>query len=162
MITGLPGTGKTTFARSLAEALGEPHFNTDIIRDELGLRGQYDEATKKKVYSSLLDHTRREVERGNKVVVDGTFFKKELRRPFVELSQQLETSICWVEITAEEPVVKERVSQKRTYSEADYDVYLKIKEAFEPLEEDHLTLRSDQCTVEEMIEKTKSYYALTV
>ena len=70
--------------------------------------------------------------------------------------------IFWVEITADEPVIKERVSKKREFSEADFDVYLKIKETFEPLEQDHLTLRVDQYTLEEMIERTKSYYAIAL
>ena len=42
VVFGLPGTGKTTFARALAARLGLPHFNTDIIRAELGRKQQYE------------------------------------------------------------------------------------------------------------------------
>jgi predicted kinase len=94
------------------------------------------------------------------VVVDGTFFKQTLRQPFLELADSMGSPIYWVEITADESVIKERVSQKRAYSEADFDVYLKIKAGFEPLEEEHLRLQSDQLTVEKMVERTKSYYEL--
>ena len=162
MITGLPGTGKTTFAKSLAKALKGKHYNTDIIRDHLGLRGQYDEDSKNRVYEQLFEETRNTITKGLPVVVDGTFFKKELRQPFLTLAASLDSPIFWVEITADEPVIKERVSKKREFSEADFDVYLKIKRTFEPLEHDHLTLRSDQHTVEEMIERTKSYYAIAL
>ncbi len=162
MITGLPGTGKTTFAQFLAEALQGKHFNTDIIRDQLGLRGQYDQASKNRVYEALFFQTRTSLSQNIPVVVDGTFYKKELRKPFLDLAKEMDCPIHWVEITADEPIIKERVSQKRAYSEADFDVYLKIKADFEPMEEEHLILRSDQLTVEKMIELTKSYYGLSI
>ncbi|HQU60481.1 MAG TPA: AAA family ATPase, partial [Saprospiraceae bacterium] len=53
VVLGLPGTGKTTFARMLAQRLGALHFNTDIIREELGLKGQYGEVAKQRVYQSM-------------------------------------------------------------------------------------------------------------
>lgn len=162
MVTGLPGTGKTTFASSLADALQAKHYNTDIIRDQLGLRGQYDTDSKQRVYTSLFEYTQASLSQQIPVVVDGTFFKKELRQPFLDLAADMHSPIFWVEITAAEPVIKERVSQKRAYSEADFEVYLKIKSDFEPIEVEHLVLRSDQQTVEQMIEQTKSYYALSL
>jgi predicted kinase len=162
MIMGLPGTGKTTFAQALAEALDGKHYNTDIIRDHLGLRGQYDEATKKRVYESLFKETQSSLSQNLPVVVDGTFFKQALRDPFLELAESMNSLIYWVEIMADESVIKERVSQKRAYSEADFDVYLKIKADFEPMEEEHLRLRSDQLSVAEMVERTKSYYELSI
>ncbi len=158
MIMGLPGTGKTTFARSLALGLKGVHLNTDIVRDHLGLRGQYDEDTKNKVYKALLEQAKTALEEGQVVVVDGTFFKKELRRPFLELSEVADSPIRWIEIKASESVIKERVSQSREYSEADFDVYLKIKKAYEPLEEKHLVLHSDEDPIDEMIAKTQAFY----
>ena len=89
MITGLPGTGKTTYAQTLATSIKGRHFNTDIIRDQLGLRGQYDEASKKKVYESLFRQSRNYLEENLPVIVDGTFYKKELRQPFIELAEDL-------------------------------------------------------------------------
>lgn len=58
LITGLPGTGKTTFARALAGEMGLPHYNTDSTRNALGLRGKYDPATKELVYQRLFELTR--------------------------------------------------------------------------------------------------------
>ncbi len=159
MVTGLPGTGKTTYAKTLADSIGGRHFNTDIIRDQLNMRGQYDEASKRMIYEALFKHTQSCLKRGLPVVVDGTFFRKELREPFVDLAEELNCSIFWVEIKADEPIIKERVSQKREFSEADYEVYLKIKEAFEPIEGEHLTLQSDLLSVEEMVESTMTYYS---
>lgn len=162
MIIGLPGSGKTTYAQALSKAISGKHFNTDIIRDNLNLRGQYDDESKKKVYEVLLAEAKRCLDEKVHVIVDGTFFKKELRTPFLKLANDTDCSINWIEVRAEEPVIKERVSQKRAFSEADYEVYLKIKGEFEPLEGNNLVLQSDQLSIDEMVEQTKSYFSLYV
>ena len=50
-------------------------------------------------------------------------------------------------------VVKERVSISRPYSEADYKVYLRIKEEFEPIAEKSLKVYSDGEGQEEMLDR---------
>lgn len=48
------------------------------------------------------------------------------------------------------------MQKERKYSEADYEVYLKIKNKFESMTEKHPVLRSDMQSVDEMIKKTKA------
>ena len=55
VVFGLPGTGKTTFARALSRELGWTHLNTDIIRAELGKKHQYDERSKDAIYQKMRD-----------------------------------------------------------------------------------------------------------
>ena len=50
------------------------------------------------------------------------------------------------------------MSQKREYSEADYAVYLKIRAAWEPLDQPHLTLQS--AALEEMVDEALAYLHL--
>jgi len=153
-ITGLPGTGKSTFARALAERLEAAHFNTDIIRDALNLRGQYDVSSKEKIYDELLHRTAAALADKRTVIVDATFYKKDLRDQFNTLATDHHQAVQWIEIRADEAVIKQRVQQKRQYSEADFDVYLQIKAKFEPLQQPHLTLWSDRMEVEEMVRHT--------
>jgi hypothetical protein len=49
------------------------------------------------------------------------------------------------------------VNCRRTFSEADFAVYLKIKSQYESLNAPHLDLRSDYLSVNEMVEKAKQY-----
>jgi len=135
LTTGLPGTGKTTFARALAQRLGAAHLNTDILRAEMGLRGQYGETAKKKVYEALEQRTGQLLAEGKTVVVDGTFYLRSLRKTYQALAEEHKRPIFWFIIEAPEEVVKQRVSQKREYSEADFEVYQKIKAQWEPFEE---------------------------
>ena len=144
LVFGLPGTGKTTLARALAERLQWPHYNTDIIRDQEGKRHQYDQQTKAFIYSRLIERTREALGDGKGVIVDGTFYREDLRVPFRELGRTLEVPVKWVEVRAGEAVVRERVSKPRPYSEADFDVYQKIKSEFEPLQEASLKVYTDR------------------
>lgn len=155
IVTGLPGTGKTTFARALSDRVGGRHLNTDIIRDELGMRGQYDEKSKQKVYRKMEERTAEALEKGEQVIVDGTFYRKKLRKPYQELGAKAGAQVFWFVIEAPEETVKERVSQRREYSEADFDVYRKVRNAWEPLDKPHRTIQSGP--LEGMLEEALSY-----
>lgn len=160
VILGLPGTGKTTFARALAARTGARHLNTDMLRVELGLRGQYDETTKARVYDELLRLTRNALKQGTPVVLDGTFYRQAFRDRITDLAQETGAVLKWIELTASPETVKERVSHKRPYSEADFAVYRKIREAFEPLKEERLSLDSDQKTLGAMLREAREYIKL--
>lgn len=157
LISGLPGTGKTTLARAYATAYRVVHLNSDVLREELGLRGQYLPEDKKKVYQALLHRTREALLAGKDVIVDSTFFKSALREPFVAIAAECAVPLHWVEIKAAEQVISERVSQPRTDSEADFQVYLKIKEEYEPIAAPHLVLWSDSMPLVKMVELLRRY-----
>lgn len=160
MITGLPGSGKTTFAKALADSLNAVHLNTDIIRNNMGRRGKYDETSKSMIYANMLRQTESYLHRGEDIVVDATFYKAALRKPYKKLAKKYKNQLFWIMIIAEESVIKERMLQKRQYSEADFDVYLTIKSIYEPLEEGHLILHSDSYPIEKMIIKAREFLSL--
>lgn len=155
LVTGLPGAGKTTFSRALAKALDARHFNTDIIRSNLGLRGRYDERSKQEVYRFMEERVEEALRAGRRVVVDGTFYREALRASFLVLAGKNQSPACWIVIEAPEVIIKERVSQKREYSEADFEVYFKIRDSWEPLNAPHLTLQSG--FLETMVERALAY-----
>jgi len=88
MVVGLPGTGKSTFARELAQVINGNHFNTDMIRDSLNLRGSYDKESKQRVYDELLLRTEETLKSGGIAIVDGTFYLHSLRKTFIDLAEK--------------------------------------------------------------------------
>lgn len=154
VVFGLPGTGKTTVARALSGELGWMHLNTDVLRTELGKRQQYDEQTKAGIYKQILDRSERELENKKGVVLDGTFYKGALREPFVQLAGRFGIPLKWIEVVAAQEVVRNRVGRKRPYSEADFQVYKKIKNEFESLKESHLIVFTDREELPEIIRKS--------
>jgi predicted kinase len=145
---GLPGSGKSTVARAYASAKGWPHLNSDLLRAELGLLGDYSPEAKQHVYNTLLSRTEQYLMQGQNVILDSTFYKADIRAPFIQLAKRIGVSTAWIETLADEAETKERVSKKRHDSEADFAVYQKIKAHLEPLETPHLTLRTDEGTPE--------------
>lgn len=143
IVVGLPGTGKTTFSRHLAERLSALHLNTDIIRDAVDMRGQYDAKAKKRIYDLMLLEARRGLLRGQRVILDGTFYEESLREPYRQLSFAHRIPLRWIELRAAEEVIKQRTEQKRTYSEADFSIYEQVRDNFEPFADDRLVLQSD-------------------
>lgn len=157
IITGLPGTGKTSLAHSLAKALDIKHLNSDIVRHSVGKRGHYDTNSKAAVYNEMLNRTENHLKKRSSVIVDATFYKNILRAPYLQLAKKYQVPLKWIELKANEEIIKERVGKKRKYSEADFEVYLQIKKRYEPLNFDHLILWSDKLNLEEMSEKAIEY-----
>ena len=76
------------------------------------------------------------------------------------ISQEVE--IKWIELKAEEKVIRNRVEKKRTYSEADFNVYLKIKALFEPMRLECLQLQTDrEKDLQVLVDEAVQYLGLT-
>lgn len=157
LVAGLPGTGKTTFARALAKAIGAAHLNTDILRSTLGLRGNYHPETKERVYREVLAAATAVLARGGNLVVDATFHRQSRRQAFAALADRQQHPQVWILVHAPRAVVRERLGHTRPDSEADWEVYRKIEDGFEPLSVPHLKLDSGQLTVPQMVEAARQY-----
>lgn len=157
LFTGLPGSGKTTLARAYAARYAAEHLNSDVLRQELGLLGRYGPEDKEKVYRTLLERTRQLLSEGKTVVVDSTFYKESIRKPFRKIAEALSVPLYWVEVRAQEKVIRERLQTPRPDSEADFDVYQKIRDAYEPIPEPHLFLYSDEDALDRMTDLVQAY-----
>ncbi len=160
LIAGLPGTGKTTVARAFASLSGASHLNSDALRRELGLMGHYSPEDKARVYDTLLERAREALLQGKTVVIDSTFFKESIRGPFRVLAASCKVPLRWVEVQADEQSLRERLSHPRPDSEADFEVYQKIRDQFEPLPEDRLLINTDETSPETAAAKIQQYLDL--
>ncbi len=157
LFTGLPGSGKTTLAKAYAVRYGAEHLNSDVLRREMGLLGRYGPEDKEKVYRMLLERTRQLLSEGKTVIVDSTFYKESIRAPFREIAEALSVPLYWVEVGAQENVIRERLKTARPDSEADFDVYKQIRDAYEPIPGPHLFLYSDDNSLDRMTDLVHAY-----
>ena len=157
LVVGLPGSGKTTFARALSTAISAKHLNSDIVRSNAGRRGHYDTAYQAATYNEMLNRTEDYLKNNQQVVIDATFYKNIFRQPYQLLAEKYDAEINWIEVKADEETIKKRVSKKREYSEADFEVYKKIKEDYEPITTPHLVLWSDQLDLEDMVQMARDF-----
>ncbi len=157
IVFGLPGTGKTYFARRLAEEINASYFNTDQVRKELHLEGQYDQKSKTQVYDQIRNKLEEVSGNGKDVIVDGTFHLTAVRDAFIDQARKLDEPIAFVEMKASDKTIEKRMQSEREHSDADYKVYLQVKYDFEEMNEPHLVLVSEVQPIDEMIKNTKSY-----
>jgi predicted kinase len=157
LVYGLPGTGKTFFARHFAKETGAVHLNTDLVRGKLNAKGHYDDTTKQQVYNELYKHVMQELNEKKNVIVDGTFHKQVRREQVKRLAAEINEPVFLIEVKADEKTVKKRLKKTRKNSEADFSVYKELESQFETDDSGHLELWSDNNKVEEMVNKAKIY-----
>lgn len=153
IVFGLPGTGKSFFASRLAERIKAEYLSTDQIRFKMIKSRTYGNEEKMKVYHEMLTLTKSFASKNRHVVLDGTFYQEKIRQMFISMASFLKVRMFFIEVIAQDLLVKERVNNKRRDSEADYSVYLKIKGLFEPMGEKHLTIESKRDNIEDMLQQ---------
>lgn len=158
VVFGLPGTGKSFLSRDLADDISALYLDTDIVREKMNKKGQYDEETKKKIYEKILKEASSPDAQERVVIVDGTFSSKSFRYMFNKRSWKLKRHLYYIEMKAADETIKKRMKKDRAHSEADYSVYKKIKNAFDYMPEEHLVLQSDELEQDEMKKKVKALF----
>lgn len=154
MVSGLPGSGKSYFAKKLAIALNAEHISSDKLRKELFTLRTYSDFEKATVYNAMLKKMEKATAQHKNVVLDATFHKKSRRDLFTDHANE---PIRFIEIYADKEVIIERLNKPRPDSEADFQIHQMIKQEWEPLEEEHLQLQSTNDNIDEMLRKALKY-----
>jgi predicted kinase len=144
LVCGLPATGKSTLARNLSKRLKGILLRTDIIRKEVFPEPRYTAEEKLLVYNILTLIAWYLLLAKQTVIIDGTFYKKDLRDQIYKLANRSGRPFYVIQCVCSDRVIQERMSRrtgKRALpTDADYSVYLKIKNEFEPIERDHIVV----------------------
>ena len=147
IVGGLPGTGKSTLAMAIGDALGWPVLRSDELRKQrAGLapttsaaaayqKGLYAPANTEATYASLLDEAGLMLREGSNVVVDASFslnrWREAARGVAAETSSHL-VELCCV---LRRDLVADRLaarSGRGDASDADAGVAAAMSETFEP------------------------------
>jgi len=156
LVIGLPGSGKSYFASKLAGKIAAGYINSDRVRKNIPGRKTYSVKEKLAVYGEMLGQMKKTIKQNKNVVLDGTFYKKEVREIFRKEIEGKE-SLDLIEIRADESLIRERLKKYRPDSEADFEVYKKIKKQWEPVDEPHLVLHSSDDNISSMLDKAEEY-----
>jgi uncharacterized protein len=139
LVGGLPGTGKSTLARNLAERAGFTVIRSDVVRKTLvaieqfaGDRAIFD----KEMYSPewterTYAECRRRCERllfeGQRVIVDASFRQEQHRRAFLDTALSSAVPAVFLLCRAEADIVRQRLAQRRgDASDADWAVHVEL------------------------------------
>jgi predicted kinase len=134
LLSGLPGSGKTTFAAALAACLEFSHIESDAIRRTIATEPTFTFAESGKVFARVESEARRAIEAGRHALVDATNLTRRDRKRFLKLADTLGVRLVAVRLVAPEAVIRSRLSVPRTgYSQADFSIYERMRDRPQPL-----------------------------
>lgn len=146
---GLPGVGKSTVSGYVADGLGATRHRSDEVRKRLFPDPSYTAEETAATYDELLDRARRDLDAGTNVVLDATFSARSHRDRAAEVARETGADARFVHVTCTPATVEERIEGRTdSVSDAGYDEYLDLRDAFDPIERDHATI-DNSGTIEE-------------
>ncbi len=144
LVAGLPGTGKSTLARTLAEQADLQVIRSDVVRKELaGIESEQSSASifgngiyttewNRRTYDECLRRAQQLLFGGQRVVVDANFRKEADRRQFLDSATQFGVRSGVLVCEADAEVVRQRLENRRgDASDADWSVYEQAAESWE-------------------------------
>ncbi len=133
LLSGLPGSGKTTLARLLADLLPADHFESDAVRFELSGRPTYHPAESAKVFATIEQRAATSLAAGRVAIIDATNLTGRDRRRFVRLARNRGVPLVAVRLVAPEDVIRARLEMPRKgFSEATEAIYDQMKLRAQP------------------------------
>jgi len=159
IICGLPGTGKSTLAQELAKRWKAIHISSDSVRLRILKERTYSEKEKQMVYEKMFEEARGLLKRGADAILDATFYQKNLREAARAMAETEKNGCILIECVLGEEKIKERMERRKmgkNESEATFEIYKKVKEEFEEIEEKHLVINTEE-PMEKQIEKAGQY-----
>jgi aminoglycoside phosphotransferase family enzyme/predicted kinase len=121
-VGGLPGTGKSTLAAALGNALAVPVVSSDVTRkrmaglapDARGPVDLYTDANRDRVYAEVLRRGGLAVAAGRGVVLDATFAMRRWRAGAVTLARGGSAPCVFIEVVCADPaVLRARLAGRR-------------------------------------------------
>jgi aminoglycoside phosphotransferase family enzyme/predicted kinase len=148
LIGGLPGTGKSTLARAIADRAGWQVLRSDEIRKEHGGNtasqpapsaygeGLYTDERRAATYDALLSAARRALELGESVVLDASWSEARWRAAATTVARASASDVIALRCVAPEPVAHERIAHRRVSgtdpSDADERIATVMAGTFDP------------------------------
>lgn len=172
IVMGLPGTGKSLLALELSRTLSgkQIYISTDIVRRHLFdfSHHQYEpfgdklytQEKRDLVYNSLNLIVDILLSQKLSVIVDGTFYSQIKRIPLIKICQRLNQKLIIIKTICSEDIIKQRIKERKAQeentSDADFDIYLEIKERFEPIDTPHLEINTGK-DLSIILEEVRTY-----
>jgi hypothetical protein len=145
IVCGLPGVGKTTFAKKLAPLINAIVLSTDKIRKELIESPTYEKEERKLIYDVMILLAKYLHISGTNCILDATFNKEDSRKEVKKKLGIQDKKFFVIECVCPENVVIPRLKdRKHDYSDADIEVYQKMKKIYEPVTGKHITIDTSQ------------------
>jgi len=146
VVSGLPGTGKSFFCHKLVERLPFLILSSDASRKVLFPSPQYKESENKRLFSAYHALIEELLRKGIPVIFDATNLLERHREYLYRAAKRAEAKLILVCVEAPSEVVRQRLLAREKAdvlqddSEADWDVYNKMKPRRERISRNHFVV----------------------
>lgn len=124
LLSGYPGSGKTTFARALAAATPLDHHESDAVRLALFRDPAYTAAESARVFAVIEKRAEVSLRAGRIALIDATNLARGDRRRFERLAATCDAPFIGVRVTAPDEEIRRRLAAPRDgHSRATVAVY---------------------------------------
>ena len=150
VMVGPPGTGKSHLVRLLAERIPLQVVETDEIRRQIAPSPTYSHQENRRVFHLAHRKIDRLLRQGKNVVFDATNIHESGRRTVFRIAENDGARLLIVRTVAPDEVVAERLLRrqakidKRDRSEADWEVYARMKAEYEEIGRPHMVVDTSQ------------------
>lgn len=144
VIAGLVGAGKSTIARKVSERLSIPFYSIDDDKVKTGKKYPqfqhwiensipFPDEFRIQVFKSTLQGLRKLAKKHSHAIVEETFHKKAIRKPFFKEAGEIFGGITLTYVKTDEKFIKERLDlrTKKENHIVGYGMYLSFKPKFE-------------------------------
>jgi len=142
-VCGFPGVGKSTVARTLAEWLDATWLRTDAVRKELFENPTYEAEESRIVYRTVMDRAREQLPQ-RPVVIDASFADRRHRAAVQRVAAECGVPFTLLKVDCEESITIDRIRDREDISDADVAVYHEVKDSFDPLDTEHVTVDNSE------------------
>ena len=162
ILCGLPGTGKSHFARELAHRAPFVWLSSDRTRKLLVDRPSYSRREHRRVFSAMHVLTKGYLRDGYSVVFDATNLNENVRRPLYESADEAGVEPLIIRFTAPSELVRSRLSDRAegigeaSQSDATWDIYSRMAVADQPVPRPHLLVGGPEDTEAVLLETLRS------
>jgi predicted kinase len=140
---GLPGTGKSTFARKLAKATGAVVLESDALRTALFSRPTHEKDESRLLFEALYAAAEQLLADGSSVIVDATNLRERDRERAYAVAASAPAELLVLHFRAPEAVIAERMTRRGNGGDPDdrstagLAVYTRMAETEEPVRREH-------------------------
>ena len=143
LTVGLPGSGKSSFSRRLAQEIDAVVLESDALRRLLFGEPVYSVLESRRLFAAVHAAARELLEHGRTVIIDATSLKEADRSPVYELADEAGARLLILHFLAPEAVIERRLAHRLDghdpddISSAGLAVYRMMAEQQEPLTRRH-------------------------
>lgn len=139
IICGLPGSGKTTLAKSLASLMKISVLSTDKIRKELFSQPSYSREERELIFDIMILIAKYLHQARQDCILDATFNLEKSRIEVKESLSLQDNEFKIIECNCPEDIILSRLrSRKDEFSDADVSIYFKMKKIYQPVQIPHI------------------------